>query len=82
MGCLYAEGSLEKCQCPCKGERHGLLAENQPIVAAKCSPAVEKRCKAGIEGGECHCACAGLNHGLYAQIEHFEDIPIRGYATV
>lgn len=79
MGCLYAEGALFKCQCLCKGAWHGLLATQPLLVASKCSPAVEKRCKAGNEDGVCQCACGGVNHGLYRHVENFEAVPIVGY---
>lgn len=79
MGCMYAYGPIDKCLCPCSGKTHGLMA-NRP-VAARCSPAVEKRCKAGNENGECACACGGINHGLYRSIENFDSIRILG-ATV
>lgn len=77
MGCMYATGPLSKCYCACKGATHGLMvAEVQ--VGAKCSPAVEKRCKAGNEDGDCSCACAGINHGLYREIADFEGVRITG----
>lgn len=77
MGCMYAEGGLDKCKCTCKGSLHGLMSETL-VVAAFCSPAVEKRCKAGLEGGACRCACEGINHGLYHGIEGFEKVRIIG----
>lgn len=76
MGCAYATGPISKCLCPCKGNMHGLLAERP--VAMKCSPAVEKRCKAGNENGDCKCACEGFNHGLYKEIANFDSIRITG----
>lgn len=77
MGCAYATGPISKCLCPCGGKTHGLFA-GVPI-AAKCSPAVEKRCKAGNEDGACRCACKGVNHGLYRVIEDFDAIKINHY---
>lgn len=79
MGCLYAEGGLDKCICKCGKATHGLLALKQTPVFIECSPAVEKRCKAGLEGGECRCACQGTQHGLYASVENFESIPVHTY---
>ncbi len=80
MGCLYATSSVDKCQCQCNGSTmHGMLAEKPSPVFIKCSPSVEKRCKAGEEGGKCQCACGGHNHGLYASIPEFDQIPISGY---
>ncbi len=78
MGCLYATGPIGKCLCPCAGTSHGLLA-NRPI-AARCSPAVEVRCKGGNENGACRCACGGVNHGLYREIPDFDAIPVKQYA--
>lgn len=78
MGCLYATGPIDKCLCPCGGASHGLMAEHQHPVAVKCSPAAEKRCKSGEEGGECKCACGGMNHGLYQGIG---ELKITEYAT-
>lgn len=77
MGCMYATGPISKCLCACGGKMHALMA-NRP-VAIKCSPPVEKRCKAGLEGGECQCACKGVNHGLYRTIEDFSAITINEY---
>lgn len=78
MGCAYATGAVEQCQCACKGALHGFLVERPKAV--KCSPAVEKRCKAGNENGECVCACGGINHGLYTHVENFDTIKIIGYS--
>ncbi len=78
MGCMYATGPISKCLCNCKGEMHALMA-NRPIKA-ECSPAVEKRCKAGVEGGECQCACGGVNHGLYGAVD-FSKVVIHEYAN-
>lgn len=70
MGCMYAEGGIDKCQCVCKGTTHGLMApHSSPRVL--CSPAAAQRCQSGEEGGECSCACGGQNHGLYRTIEDF-----------
>ncbi len=77
MGCMYATGPLSKCYCACKGSTHGLMVP-EVQVAAKCSPSVEKRCKAGNEDGECSCACGGKNHGLYQTIENYDAINIVG----
>jgi hypothetical protein len=77
---LHATGPISKCLCPCKGATHGLVAEHQHVVAAKCTPSVEKRCKAGNENGECSCACGGINHGLYKEIVDFEKVKITGLA--
>lgn len=79
MGCLYATGPLSKCKCPCGGQTHGLLAAIP--VAAKCTPSVEKRCKAGNESGACKCACKGVNHGLYREIEDFSKVRIVGISV-
>lgn len=79
MGCAYATGGLDKCQCICGGKTHGMFAGIP--VAAKCSPAVEKRCKAGNEDGACSCACGGVNHGLYREIDDFSKIKITTYGT-
>lgn len=77
MGCMYATGPVEKCLCSCKTAMHGLMVKKpEPI---KCSPAVEKRCKAGLEGGPCKCACGGHNHGLYRTIADFSAIKINQY---
>lgn len=76
MGCMYATGPLFKCLCTCGGTTHGLMVPQ--TFAQKCSPAVEKRCKAGNEDGECRCACKGVNHGLYKTIGSFETIQITG----
>lgn len=80
MGCAYAEGSLDKCQCVCGGVKHGLLVPQIHAVAVKCSPAVEKRCKAGNEDGACTCKCGGINHGLYKEIADFGAITINEYS--
>lgn len=80
MGCMYAEGSIEKCQCACKGSMHALMVPH--LKAAKCSPAAEARCKAGQEDGECQCGCKGVNHGLYRGIENFETVRISGMKLV
>ncbi len=77
MGCMYATGPIDKCVCACGGTSHALMT-NRP-VAIKCSPAVEKRCKAGQEGGACQCACGGMNHGLYAAVD-FTSVKINEYA--
>lgn len=77
MGCLMAEGPLSKCLCPCEGAKHGLLVDKTPIMVLKCSPAVEKRCKAGNESGRCKCACEGQNHGLYQGVD-FTSVKITG----
>lgn len=74
MGCMYATGPIDKCLCTCKGSMHAMMVHAP--VALKCSPSVEKRCKAGNESGECRCACGGVNHGLYSEIKNFEDIKI------
>jgi hypothetical protein len=79
MGCMYAEGSLDKCSCVCAGVTHGLMTD-KVAVHIECSPAAGTRCKNGEEGTECHCACAGANHGLYKNIPDFEGIKITGYA--
>lgn len=76
MGCMYATGPIDKCLCSCQGAMHAMMVAR---TAVKCSPAVEKRCKAGEEGGECTCACGGVNHGLYAGIENFDEIKIINY---
>lgn len=78
MGCAYAE--TKACQCSCKGVTHGAFVEKPKLVAIKCSPAAEKRCKEGNETGECACACGGINHGVYKHISNFEDIKITHYA--
>lgn len=80
LGCMYAEGLLSKCQCTCGGATHGILAAKKAPMFAKCSPAVEVRCKSGQEGGHCECACGGMNHGLYSHIEHFDEVKITGLA--
>jgi hypothetical protein len=77
MGCMYAEGSLDKCQCACGGVTHGLMVHKEVRVA--CSPAAASRCQNGEEGKECHCACGGANHGLYKFIPSFESIIINTY---
>lgn len=77
MGCMYATGPLSKCHCSCQGSMHGLMVKN--TAAAKCSPAVEVRCKSGREDGPCSCACGGVNHGLYNTIVDFGAIKINGY---
>lgn len=77
MGCMYAEGPIDKCLCACGGAHHALMV-NRP-VAVKCSPAVEKRCKAGNEDGACTCKCGGINHGLYKEIADFGAITINEY---
>jgi hypothetical protein len=77
---MYAEGSLDTCQCVCRGITHGLMAPNVP-ARAYCSPAAASRCQNGDEGTECHCACGGANHGLYKTIPDFESIKITGYAV-
>jgi hypothetical protein len=79
MGCMYAEGPISLCQCSCKGETHGAVAQKH-IHAVKCSPAAEKRCKEGNESGACQCACGGINHGLYETIEDFSTVKITQYA--
>ena len=78
MGCMYAEGALDKCQCVCGGVTHGLMTE-KVTTHAECSPAAATRCKNGEEGTECHCACAGANHGLYHSITSFDSIIIKAY---
>ena len=78
MGCMYAEGGLDKCQCVCGGVTHGLMAPHStPRVA--CTPSAALKCQSGEEGGDCKCACQGANHGLYRTIENFDIIPIVGY---
>jgi hypothetical protein len=77
MGCLYAEGPISKCLCPCGGNMHGMLT-GKTVEKAECSPAVRIRCMNGHEGGICRCACRGTNHGLYRTIEGFEDVIIKG----
>jgi hypothetical protein len=80
MGCMYAEGPLDKCLCACGGVTHGLMTENvAPRVS--CSPAAASRCQNGEEGRECHCACAGANHSLYKNIPQFDEIRITGYTN-
>lgn len=78
MGCMYATGPISKCLCQCKGEMHAMMVEAPKQV--KCSPAVEKRCKAGEEGGACTCACGGLNHGLYGSVD-FSKVKINEYGS-
>lgn len=78
MGCLYATGPLSKCLCACGGETHGLMVAGHDVVGAKCSPAVEARCKGGLEDGACRCACKGLNHALYRHAPEFATIKITG----
>jgi len=78
MGCLYATGPIGKCQCPCKGATHGLMAEQPTPIHAHCTPSVAVRCKTGNENGECKCACGGVNHGLYREIEDFSLVKVTG----
>lgn len=78
LGCMYAEGLLEKCLCSCKGSMHGLMVKK--AVKAECSRNMGNRCKDGAEGGECHCACGGANHGLYKTIPDFGSVKIIGYS--
>lgn len=78
MGCMYATGPIAKCLCQCGGSMHAMMVEAPKQV--KCSPAVEKRCKAGEEGGACTCACGGLNHGLYGSVD-FSKVKINEYGS-
>lgn len=78
MGCMYAEGGLDKCQCICKGVTHGLMTPHSTPRTA-CTPAAANACQSGQEGGECKCACNGANHALYRYIEDWEGVKITGY---
>ncbi len=74
LPCAYALSDTGLCTCPCGGKYHGLLSNRPQIVPLKkCSPAAEKRCKAGNEDGSCACACGGDNHGIYKHIADFEN---------
>ena len=73
LACAYAECDVSTCQCKCNGTMHGMSAPKKPeLVAIKCSPAAEKRCKEGNKSGVCKCACGGINHGIYQHITDFE----------
>lgn len=78
LACMMAE--TDACVCKCGRASHGILVEKPVLVAAKCSPAAEKRCKEGNESGACKCACDGANHGVYKHIENFGEVKITMYA--
>lgn len=74
MSCLYAEQSVEKCQCSCKGISHGMAVEKQVV---KCTPSARVACMTG-EGKveDCTCACGTANHGVMKEIKNFDEVKI------
>lgn len=79
MGCLYAEGPIDKCLCKCRGELHSLMVPK--LQRATCTPAARVRCQDGTEAGECVCACRGVNHALFRTIDDYSSIKINHFQT-